>query len=235
MVKGFARIGSLEGASSTPEVAISGSDRKPPEARTLCANDMRNSPAALIVSGCIFFLLGALASAAFFWKAQQPVLRHVASAGRMPIPGRADMQLTARTYGVYFGMLNPPPRRVMNVPGLKLKFTAHDGAPGPQYVDLPSEQESRVEGFETVQIGRLVVHAAGEYHVEVASPESVGSFSIGELPSAPSDDDKRHAILTGLVVGGISLALCFALVSSGVRARRDEARVDSGRSSRDAR
>src|SRR5690349_9714589 len=139
---------------------------------------MRNSPAGLFLTAGIFFVIGASATGSFFWKAQQPVLQQPASAVRMPIPGKTEMQLTARTYGVYFGMLNPPTRRYMNVPSLKLEFTGPDGVPSPEYVDLPAEPESRVEGWETIQIGRLVVHGPGKYHVEVASPESVGSFSL---------------------------------------------------------
>jgi hypothetical protein len=186
---------------------------------------MRNPPAGLIIAGVIFFLFGAFATTAFFWKAEQPVLQNVAAAGRLPIPGNADVQLTARTYGVYFGMLNPPTQRAMNVPNLKFRFTPLGGGPGPEYVDLPSELESRVEGFKTIQIGRLVVRAPGTYHVVVESPESVGSFSIGELPSPPSDEDRLRFMLLGVGAAVVTLALSGGLVASGVNGlRRDKAR-----------
>jgi hypothetical protein len=188
---------------------------------------MRNPPAGLIIVGVILFVFGAFASTAFFWKTEQPVLQHVASAARMPIPGRADVQLTARTYGVYFGMLNPPTRRAMNVPKLNFSFTPLGGFPRPEYVDLPDERESesRVEGFKTIPIGRLVVRAPGTYHVVVESPESVGSFSIGELPSPPSDEDRLRFMLIGFGAAVITLAMSAALVASGVNGlRREKAR-----------
>lgn len=171
--------------------------------------------------GVIFFLLGALISSAFIWKSQQPVLAHVASAARMPIPGKEDVQLAARTYGLYFGMRNPPTRRRMSVPNLKFKFVPPDGGARSEYQDLQGELESRVDGFETIQIARLVVHAPGKHHVEVTSEESVGSFSIGELPALPSEDDRMKSILIGVVVGAISLVISAALVIRGIMRRRD--------------
>jgi hypothetical protein len=197
---------------------------------------MRNPPAGLILGGVILFVFGMFATSAFFWKTEQPVLQHVASAARVPIPGKADVQLTAHTYGVYFGMLNPPTGRKMTVPRLNFWFTPLGGVPRPEYADLPDERESesRVEGFKTIQIGRLVVRTPGKYHVEVESPESVGSFSIGELPSPPSDEDRLMFTLIGIGIGVVTLALSGALVASGVKGlRRDKERMATRGSSGD--
>jgi hypothetical protein len=197
---------------------------------------MRNPPAGLILGGVILFVFGMVASAAFFWKTEQPVLQHVASAARVPIPGKADVQLPAHTYGVYFGMLNPPTGRKMTVPKLKFWFTPLGAVPRPEYVDLPDdrESESRVEGFRTIQIGRLVVRAPGTYHVEVESPEAVGSFSLGELPSPPSEEDKLMFTLIGIGIGVLTLGLSGAIVASGVNGlRREKARAAARGSSGD--
>ena len=141
-------------------------------------------PGALWGLAIAFFTLGAIIVVGTYAASPLSVLHDVASSLRVPIPGSGEAALNTRTYGLYFGMLNAPTRKMMKVPKLKITIVPPEGIDDPDFVEVPYQVDVLVEGFHTVQVARIAVHAPGTYQVHVESPEeNGGSFSIGEPPA----------------------------------------------------
>lgn len=162
----------------------------------------------------IFFLACAVVIAALFYFVPAPPLLHdTASVARMPVAGTADVDLAARGYGLYFGILNRPTGKEMHVPKLSITIVPPDGIADPDFVEVPFSPSVRVDGFHTVQVARITVLEAGTYHVEVESPEeNTGSFSIGELP-ATVDAAHNVARATPVILGCLALSALMAVMA----------------------
>lgn len=144
----------------------------------------RSSARVLWGVALVFALVAVGVAAAVFFSGPASVLHDVASAGRMPIPGEADVALAADRYGLYFGDLNAPTNKVMQVPRLDVTIVPPTGAPDPGYVNVDPKADVLVDGFHTVQVAAITVTRAGRYHVSVKGlDENGGSFSIGQLPA----------------------------------------------------
>ena len=157
-----------------------------------------------------------LIALAVYLTGPRPMLHDVASVVRMPIPGTADVDLSARGYGLYFGDLNAPTGKVMQVPILEITIVPPKSVSDPGYVNVPPKTDVYVDGFHTVQVASIKVRTPGRYHVHVESREqNGGSFSIGELPAtiSPGQNVVRAAPCIGLfLVVGIALG-AFAIVA----------------------
>jgi hypothetical protein len=174
----------------------------------------RRTAVGLAVSAIVVLVLGiALAAATYAACRLIPALHAVASVGRMPIPGTADAVLARRDYGLYFGLLNAPTGKAMHVPKLRITIVPPDGVADPDFVEVPPEIDVYVDGFHTVQVARISVHAAGKYHLHVESPEEFGgSFSVGELP-AVLDPDRSLARAVPVGIGALILAALLAIAA----------------------
>ena len=147
-------------------------------------------------------------------------LHDTASVARMPVPGTADVELTARGYGLYFSMLNAPMRRVMRAPKLSITIVPPQGIDDPEFAEVPAQADVYVDGTHTVQVARIAVRGSGRYHVHVESPEeSGGSFSIGELPEL-LDKERALARLAPAILSLLGLAAVLAIIATMVRRRR---------------
>ena len=158
-----------------------------------------------------------LIALAVYLTGPRPMLHDVASVVRMPIPGTADVDLSARGYGLYFGDLNAPTGKVMHVPTLDITIVPPKGVADPGYVNVAPKVDVYVDGFHTVQVASIAVRKPGTYHVHVESQEeNGGSFSIGELPAVidPAHNVVRATPFIGLfVVVGVVLGVSAALIS----------------------
>ena len=172
-----------------------------------------------ILMAVLFFFCSVGIGALVFFSGPVSVLHDVASAARMPIPGTADVKLEARDYGLYFGMLNAPTGKVMNVPKLNITIVPPDGIADPKFVEVTPATDVLVDGFHTSQVARITVTAPGKYHVQVESPdENGGSFSIGEMPATV---DALHNVLRaapGIILFlGLSFLMVIAALFSALR------------------
>jgi hypothetical protein len=150
---------------------------------------MRSGFAALTALAGLFLTLAVGIVAMTYAASPMAVLHDVASVARMPIPGSGDAKLDARSYGLYFGLLNAPTRKAMRVPKLRIRIVPPKGAGDPEFVQVPPAVDVLVDRFHTVQVATITVRAPGLYHVHVESPEeSGGSFSIGEPPEMRNFD-----------------------------------------------
>jgi hypothetical protein len=169
-----------------------------------------------IVVLAVGVVAAALTYAVTYAASGLPVVHDVASAARMPIPGTADANLAARSYGLYFGMRNAPSRVQIRAPALDIKIVPPKGIRDPELVEVSGQGEVFVDGFHTKQVARITVYAPGRYHVHVESPEeSGGSFSIGELPAVKAPDSDRalaYAAPVGLVALVVSALLAVGAV-----------------------
>jgi hypothetical protein len=145
---------------------------------------MRASFASLTAVAGVFLALAVAVVAVTYAASPMPVLHDVASIARMPVPGTGDANLAARSYGLYFGLLNAPTRKAMRVPKLSITIVPPKGTRDPEFVEVPPQVDVLVDRFHTVQVATIIVSAPGRYHVRVESPEEAGgSFSIGEPPA----------------------------------------------------
>ena len=176
----------------------------------------------LFVASLCVLVFGALAAAITYTAVSMPKLHDVASAARMPIPGKADVKLAARGYGLYYGLRNAPTRVAIHMPTLNIWVEPPKGIAEPEYVSVPRDIDVYVDGFHTLQVSRITVRTPGTYHIRVESPEeSGGSLSIGELPRAAMDEES--ALRLAIVVGLIAFLVSSALMVLAVVARRTEA------------
>lgn len=183
----------------------------------------RSSVAAFTVLAIVFLAFGVLVAVGTYWASPISVLHDVAAAARMPVPGKAEADLAAGGYGLYFGMLNAPSRRAMRVPKLSITIVPPEGIRDPRFVEVPHEIDVLVDGFHTVQVARIAVHAPGRYHVQVESPEeSGGSFSIGALP-AMLDWDRALIRAAPPILAFLGLSIVMAV--GALIARRRDARA----------
>jgi hypothetical protein len=169
----------------------------------------------------IFFLACTVGITALFYFVPPPPLLHdVASFGRMPVAGTADVNLAAGDYGLYFGILNRPTGKEIHVPKLSITIVPPDGIPDPEFVEVPPGTSVYVDGFNTVQVARITVLEAGTYHVEVESPEeNAGSFSIGELPET-MDGIHNVARAAPVILGCLGLSALMAVMAIFASLRR---------------
>jgi hypothetical protein len=159
----------------------------------------------------------ALAAATYAAGRFMPALHDVASVARMPVPGKADAVLARRDYGLYFGLLNAPTHKAIHVPKLSITIVPPDDIGDPDFVEVPPEIDVYVDGFHTVQVARISVHAPGKYHLHVESPEEFGgSFSVGELP-ATLDPDRSLARAVPVGIGALILSALLAIAAAIVR------------------
>jgi hypothetical protein len=180
----------------------------------------RWSATALAWFALVFLTLAAIIALATYFTSPISVLHDVASVVRMPVPGTADATLTARGYGLYFGMLNAPSRRAMKVPKLSITIVPPEGIADPDFVEVPYQVDVLVGGFHSVQVARIAVRATGRYHIHVESPEeSGGSFSIGELPEI-LDHERALVRVAPVIAGFLGLSGVMALAALVVRRRR---------------
>ncbi len=182
---------------------------------------IRSSAAALTAAAIIFLALAVVAATTVVLASPMSVLHDTASVARMPVPGGTVVKLDARSYGLYFGLLNPPTRRAMRVPKLSITIVPPDGIADPEFVEVPPGVDVLVDRFHTVQVARITVHTPGSYRVQVSSPEeSGGSFSIGELPALLAWD-RSLARAAPAILGflGLSAILMISAVVAGRRAR----------------
>jgi hypothetical protein len=177
------------------------------------------------VSAAVVLVFGmALVAATYAAGRFMPALHDVASVARMPVPGTADAILARRDYGLYFGLLNAPTRRAIHVPKLSITIVPPDGIADPDFVEVPPEIDVYVDGFHTVQVARISVHAPGKYHLHVESPEEFGgSFSVGELPATL---DSEHSLARALPVGIGALILSALLAIAAAIVRLAERRAE---------
>lgn len=190
------------------------------------AKSRRRPAVRLLVAAMVVLVAGAILTAGVYAVGRTPVLHDVASAARLPIPGTADADLDRREYGLYFGLLNAPTGKAVHVPKLRITIVPPDNLADPAFFKVPHDIDVYVDGFHTVQVARISVHAPGKYHFHVESPDEVGgSFSIGELPRVLDPD---RALARAMPFGVAALILSALLAIAAIFVHRREKPADRG-------
>lgn len=174
----------------------------------------RSSAGVLLALALASLLCALVVGVAVYLTGPASELHDVASVARMPIPGAADVDLSAQGYGLYFGSVNSSLHRLMRAPRLDITIEPPQGVPDPGYANVAPKEDVYVDGFHTVQVASIQVSQPGRYHVHVESrEENGGSFSIGEPPAtvAPAQHVVRAAPCIGFfLLGGLVLGVSAA-------------------------
>ena len=186
------------------------------------AKSRRRPAVRLLVAAMAVLVGGMILAAGVYAVGRTPALHDVASAARMPIPGTADVDLDRREYGLYFGLLNAPTGKAIHVPRLRITIVPPDNVADPAFFKTPHDIDVYVDGFHTVQVALISVHAPAKYHFHVESPDEVGgSFSVGEMPRVLDPDRAfARAIPFALAALGLSALLAAAAIVAHWRDKR---------------
>ncbi len=160
----------------------------------------------LVVPG-LLLVVGVLAAAITFGIGAAPDPGNPAAITRMPIPSERQVDLQAKSYGLFFAKYNAPSRIALRAPPLSIALVPPSGLPEPAFKEVKEKSEVQANGDSFVQVATIGVRAAGRYTVKVhGRDENGGSLCIGDTPTSPA------SLVPALLHGGIVLAGTLALV-----------------------